>query len=977
MRLHPPAATVSLFALSLAIASAAHAQDAPATQQADPAPTATDSSYSDDQIVVTAERIRGQVDSDQPPIVELDENDIASYGATSLEDLVGQLASETSSGRGRGGQPVFLINGQRVSGFREFRQYPPEAVRKVEVLPEEVALKFGYPADARVINIILKDDFASREIEAELGGPTDGGTTTTQLQAKMLKIKGKNRFNLSGDVQNTSLLTEAERGVIQDPATVPTVASDPDPADYRSLIAKSRQYQLEGTINRGLGENGLGGSISLNGSATRLVSTGYSGLDSVLLTDPGGATALRTLDDDPLARRTTSTTLALGSTLNKGIGDWQMTATVDATHVETTTLIDRRRDSSALVAAAAAGTLAIDGPLPTVASAGTDRSNNLINTVVSQATFNGNPIALSAGDVSVTFTTGFDWKRIESDDTRSSTSAKLTRRRLDAGVTTNIPIAERDGAWGAIGDLSLNAALGIENLSDFGTLGNYTIGLTWRPIEPLTLSATYIMDEQAPSLSNLGNPQVVTFNVPTYDFTRGETVLATITSGGNPNLKAETQRDIKLSASLDLGLFDRSNFRVEYFRNRSSDVTQSFPLLTPAIEAAFPDRVTRDANGQLIAIDRTPVTFSDTRSSRIRVGFNFFGKFGGSKTEAGGAAGGQPAGGAPAAGGPAPGGPAPGGAAFDPARFAQLREQFCKTEEGTVPDISTLPPQMQERLKGEDGKVDPAKVAAMRARFCSADGAPPQGSFDPARFAALRQALCVADKPGEMPDLSALPEQLRERLKGENGEIDPAKLAQLKQRVCAMPDPGQGGQPPAGQAGGQGGGPRGSGRGGGMGFGPPNDGATRWNLGFDYSRELTNTALIAPGIPRLNLLDGDALSGGGVSRDTLQVQGGLFSNGIGFRLSGKYASATQVDELHFGSLATLDLRMFVNLEQVKFLAGDNPGFLKGARFSLRVDNIFNTRQRVTDSTGTVPLSYQPALIDPVGRYLEVEFRKVF
>ena len=45
--------------------------------------------------------------------------------------------------------------------------------------------------------------------------------------------------------------------------------------------------------------------------------------------------------------------------------------------------------------------------------------------------------------------------------------------------------------------------------------------------------------------------------------------------------------------------------------------------------------------------------------------------------------------------------------------------------------------------------------------------------------------------------------------------------------------------------------------------------------------------------------------------------------------------------------------------------------------SLRVDNLFDARQRVLDSTDIVPLRYQPFLVDPVGRFIEIEARKIF
>ena len=34
------------------------------------------------------------------------------------------------------GRPVILLNGQRIANFREMGRFPPEAIRKVEVLPE-------------------------------------------------------------------------------------------------------------------------------------------------------------------------------------------------------------------------------------------------------------------------------------------------------------------------------------------------------------------------------------------------------------------------------------------------------------------------------------------------------------------------------------------------------------------------------------------------------------------------------------------------------------------------------------------------------------------------------------------------------------------------------------------------------------------------------------------------------------------------
>jgi hypothetical protein len=1000
----------SFTAIAASLAYPAAAQDAPATpdaaqpMQSGETPEVIDATDTSDEneIIVIGSSLRGQVDAPQPPILELDEEDIASYGAGSLAELVQALSAETGSGRGRGGgRPTFLVNGLRVSSFREMRSYPPEAIQKVEVLAEEVAQRYGFSPDQRVINFILKDNFSSREVEVEYGQPFDGGTSDKELEATLLNISGPSRLNINLELSDTSLLTEAERGVIQN--VVPVVPGDPDQGPYRSLVSDSEDYELTANWTRAIGD--AGASLSLNGTAQRSDSRSLSGLDTVTLTGPApeSDTALRIFGaDNPLTRRTRTDTFSFGSTLNARAGDWQLTGTVDASHADNESNIDRRAETQALIDAAAAGTLAIDGPLPPLADAGFDTSESKTDSATAKVTAMGHPILLPAGEVSVTLDSGYDWQRIDSSDTRNPEfDTKLTRGNLNGGVNVSVPIASRrDDAWAFLGDLTANLSAGAEHLSDFGTLIDWSAGLNWGLTEDLNFQASYIFREAAPGLSQLGAPTIENLNVPVYDFTNGETALATVITGGNPALSSETQRDIKLGLTYDLPLFDRSNISVEYFRNRSNDVTASFPLLTPEIEAAFPDRVTRGAGGTLLAIDQRPVTFAEQNSQRIRIGLNISGQIGGDREEGGGRGPGGGGGRGPGGSGgdgaqsgqggtPQAGGQGRPGGAFDPQRFAEFRQRLCAAEGDAAPDISTLPEQMQARLRGPDGQIDPQRLAEMRTRMCSADGAGlaggPGGAFNPERFATIRQSLCAE---GETPpDLSVLPEQMLERLRGPDGQIDQERLAELRSRVCSA-EAGQlaeGGAAPSGDApqqGRQGGrGPRGPGFGPGGGRGG-NFG--RWNLGLNHTIELENEVLIADGGPLLDLLDGDALSGGGVSRHTLSLQGGVFYNGFGTRLSGNYRSGTRVDgsglpgssDLYFGDLFTLDLRMFADLGRQEKLVESVP-FLENTRVSFSIDNLFDTRQEVTDQNGVVPLRYQPFLIDPIGRRFEIEFRKMF
>lgn len=961
------------------------------------------------EILVTAPRILGTIDVPQKPIEVLNEEDIASYGASSIEELIAALAPQTGSGRGRGGgRPVFLVNGQRITSFREMRRIPPEAIRRLEILPEEVALRFGYPPNQRVVNFILKDKFNAASAAGEYNRPTRGGYDNYELESGLFKIAGPRRYNFSAKLDETSALTENERDIRQNPDQVPTVPGDPDPARYRSLAAQSSELSLEGTMTQGLGEKGLAGSITASGGYTHSISNSLNGLDAVALSYDG-RTELRTLPD-PLRTRAVSDAFAGSLGYSSLLGDWQLSTTLDGTYTDASTRVDRRRDTSSLVAAAAAGELDIDGALPLLPGAGVDTARTRSLALTSLATLSGTPFRMPAGASNLTVKAGYDFTRSLNDDTRTDIgTVRLTRGDISTGVNLALPLTSRaEDVLGAIGDLTLNLSGGVNHLSDFGSLYNWSTGMTWSPTDTLTFQASYIVEQAAPELAQLGAPTIVSYNVPVYDFTRATTSLVTVTTGGNPDLVKEKQRDVKLSATWELPFLKRSNLIVEYFRNRSSDVTQSFPLLTPAIEAAFPGRVTRDAAGNLIAIDRRPVTFDEVSTSNLRWGFNISGSIGSSATgSAAAASSGERGSARPSAQAapvavvgprgpevaPAPGAGsgganpegAPGArAGFDPSRFAALRERLCAPDAQIDP--AELPERMRERLVGADGKIDPERLAQLRQRACSADGAPV--AFDPERLARMRAALCVKGTP----DLSAFPDRMRERLLGADGQVDPERLAQARERICSAPEPGRGegmAPPPGGGRGAAGEGPGGAGaRGGAPEGGPPpmmgRGRGGRWNLAVFHTWRFSDRVTIAPGVPVLDQLSGDAISAGGVARHAIEAEGGLFKNGYGARMNAEWNAPARVNgsglpgssDLRFGSTFLVNLRFFADLGRNESLVDRMP-FLKGARLSFTVDNLLDSRQKVTDADGLVPIAYQAAYRAPQGRVIGIDLRKLF
>ena len=139
---------------------------------------------------------------------------------------------------------------------------------------------------------------------------------------------------------------------------------------------------------------------------------------------------------------------------------------------------------------------------------------------------------------------------------------------------------------------------------------------------------------------------------------------------------------------------------------------------------------------------------------------------------------------------------------------------------------------------------------------------------------------------------------------------------------------------------------------------------------------------IAPGIAPLDYLHGDAAgSTGGTPRHNVQAQAGYFNNGLGARVTANWRSATSVntltgDDLHFSPLGTFDLRLFANPGDIPEVSLKHP-WLRGTQIQLQATNIFDSKPKVHDAFGNVPLNYQADLLDPLGRTIMISFRKLF
>ncbi|HVU30848.1 MAG TPA: TonB-dependent receptor [Sphingomicrobium sp.] len=801
--------------------------DAQPSQQDTSAAEAVDEDYGDEEaIVIQGARARGSVIGDIPPQNILDSRDVRATGATSITDLLDALAPQIGSSQGRGGErPVLLLNGQRISGFREIRDIPTEAIERVEILPEEVALKYGYRADQKVVNIVLRQRF--RSTTAKVGGntATEGGYAGGNADLTEFRVEKNGRTTLNAHVEGNGMLTEAERNIILD-QTPPAGATIDDELAARSLLPSQLDAHVGGVFNRTV----LGDvSGTLNTEIEHKKSRALIGLSDTLL--------------EPLARNTSSDSAHAGLALNGVKSAWHWTLT---------------------------GNADLDRSITSTDNGSGTRDNRARETTSSgdiKATANGNLFSLPAGNASTTVTLAGSTVHLDTQHRLSdlSKSNSLGRTTGEAAINLDLPISRRNRDFSALGNLTVNANAEVDQLSDFGTLTTIGAGANWSPVDRLNLITSWTREEGPPSINQLGDPVLVTPNTRIFDFVTGDTVLVTATTGGNPNLQSDRRNVLKLGANWQP--FEKTDFRLrgEYVHQTIARPISSVTV-TPAIEAAFPDRFVRDEEGQLVAVDLRPLNFESSQRDTLRIGFDFSKPL---KSH-------QPS----------------------QAVRDQMRAQFGGRSRGQTPS---------------DGRQESNSPQASS----SAGGAsPPAG-----------------------------------------------------EQAAAPP-----------QEGGRGGGFRGGfgGRGGRF-FG----GGDRGRITFSLTDTITfvDKVTIAPGLG-LDYLHGDAAGqSGGTPRHRVEAQAGYFNNGLGARLVGNLRSGTTVntltgDDLRFSPLATFDLRLFANPGDIPEVVVKHPWF-RGTQVQLEVQNVFNSKPKVHDAFGNVPLNYQPDLLDPLGRTIMISFRKLF
>jgi hypothetical protein len=609
----------------------------------------------------------------------IDADATLTYGANTIDELVGELAAESGEE-----EPVVIVNGQRIDDYGDVSDLPIEAVERVDILPRGAAAAVGASSRGRVINVVLRRQMKILVADGGYRVATDGGFSAASGEFTATRIEGPNRLNLALRVRDDDQLLESERDVIQPTRTYPygvsgTVVPDPagraleiDPvlsaaagrpvaraaitptagrpplsafvatagtADepnlgrFRTLRPDTRNYDLSASAVQRLAP-WLTGSV--NARLNQNESASLSGAASGLFLVPGDnafspfsrEVAIAAVRAAPLEASFETLTASLSGSLSATVGEWQFSLAASYNHSDRT-FSNERQDFAQIAAPVVLGDRSYNpfaGGLGDLLIVGSDQSLSLTDAGTVQLTASGTPVRLPAGPLRLTVSGGLSSTTLESSNSFGGTSTvrELTRGERNGSVIAAVPLASRrEGFLSEVGELNANLEVGAADVEGIGTLTRYSANVAWEPTDRLHIIAGIEEARTPAAVESLADPIVVTPGVRYFDFLTGETVDVTQTYGGNPLLQPQTLTTHRLAANVAPWRRINLQLNAEYLSTRTTDLISSLPPASAAVLLAFPDRFVRSSDGVLTSVDVRPVNFDVQSFEQVRYGLSF------------------------------------------------------------------------------------------------------------------------------------------------------------------------------------------------------------------------------------------------------------------------------------------------------------------------------------------------------------------
>lgn len=622
-------ATSLLFAVEVVTASPANAFEpgtapiAVEAEKAGPADQRVPIQSWPEEIVVTAPRGEALV----KPETEMNDQDIRRYGASSIGELVRDLAPLIG---GSDDGPILLVNGKRMGDASAIIGFPPEALERLAILPPAAATLYGYPAQSRVVNLVLKQHFYSWNVDAELTMPTALGRDSEQVSIGRFAVDGPTYWNAQLRLSRETALLRSSRGLPSRAETITQRHPLQVLNDFETLLPSSRGAAFNVGVNRPFGS--FSGSLNFNASTSRsLQILGSIRWPFVPLDDPAwlqlaNTVAIRRQElRRPLRNSQHSGMVNLSGTLSGVIGGWNTNLSASYARGWTDGLIERGAEVPTIQDVHGTNAMILNHyvswPRSVLQVERTRSGNESWNAQLNMNTLIAN---FPAGPVSGNFSIGGNksrsWNVRNDSSSGFSTRSDANQSLLNAQISLNFPLVSRNhGSFRALGEISANLSRSTFIASGSKPQSQFSAGINWSPIPNLDLRGSFVSTEIRPTIELLNAPtiEVVT---RVYDYYRQEIAEPLRITGGTPGLSVGSQQAVSFRGMLRPFNNRQITLTVEYIRQQTKGGYLPFPDLTPATEMAFPERIFRDAQGRLIRIDARAINIDHDLNTRLNTG---------------------------------------------------------------------------------------------------------------------------------------------------------------------------------------------------------------------------------------------------------------------------------------------------------------------------------------------------------------------
>ncbi len=605
----------------------------------------------DAEIVVTANRYGAAPFSSE---TEFDQNDIAAIGADNIGELLNRLRTFIDP---NGNGYTFLINGKPARFDQSILSFPPEALTAVAVLNMEANPHYGAASGQRVVNLMLKKSFSSIELDSGINFPTAGGRLGASLGAGSFAITGDTRWTARLMIDGATALRKSSRYIqksnssvdsneknvtvtniqplhkskqevgnsIANPNTPRLIDSD----DFITLLPSRRNVTFNMSVTRQIGA--FSTSLSLN--AGRATSSGIAGLAMAASSLPqegywtpssNDVTLYQQLNSKrPLRNMNLQKFASMSAAANGKIYNINSSMSIDYTinsqssFVETSGNDRPRKSPLDPIDPYSNNYYGLNDSYPTTYS-----SESISRTINARVNLQKDFLKLPAGSISWSFAANAGRAQ---GSARQRTSGEVmlpnsrsVNERANTQISLSIPISRPSSTSAMLGNLAIDFSLSRNWASGAGTQAGRSVGITWAPISQIQFRGSLQSSSSAASLDQLSKP-ISTVVSRILDYKNQQIVDARlITGGGSQTQDTKNQHNI-LSLSIAMQPFRQNGmtFNFNYVRSVSNGGLVNLPDLTPAVEAAFPERFIRDRAGRLIEIDARPVRIEQDRNESL------------------------------------------------------------------------------------------------------------------------------------------------------------------------------------------------------------------------------------------------------------------------------------------------------------------------------------------------------------------------